>query len=144
MNRSQDVRKNDERVRTLASGVIRSIGSYAQKKKASKLEGLRNDSFVVFSVTNLKRVFTPRQPSGPRYPHMEEVREGKLAWVVGFLRQSGRGKQLCVDEDGHGYIVGEPDSNGSYREVEPLTITTLVEKNETLLEEIQSLVAQAR
>jgi len=145
MNATQNVKKDDRRVLSLAADIIRGIGAYAEKKGiAARTEILRKDSFAVFSVTNLKRVIKPRSNSGQPHPRMEDVREGKFAWILGALQRSTNGKQLCVDQEGHGYIVGQPDSSGLHREVEQITINTLSKMHEDQLEEIQAILAKAR
>jgi hypothetical protein len=139
MKRTQDVRKNDERVRTLAADIIKATGQYAAKKRAAGHEMLRNT--YVFSVTSLQRVIKPRRPSQQQpYPRMEEVREGKVAWIIGTLRHSGNAKQLCIDPEGHGYIV---DAATPRIDPEQLTVTMMMKMNESQLEEIYGMLVRA-
>jgi len=130
---------DSERVRTLAAKIAKEIASYAAKKKVSGQSALR--SVQMFSVTTVKRVINPRFPSEPPHPRMEEVREGKEAWIVGVLSRSGNAKQLCVDPDGRGYLYNPLIPR---QEPEQLTIGSLNHMNETQLEEIYELIAKAR
>jgi len=126
--------QNDSEVLSLASKIVVEIGKYAAKIRASGQASRR--SFVTLNVTNLQRVIQRR-----KFPRMEVVHEGKTAWVVGPLPQVGAAKQLCVDPDGHGYIV---NSSHTHDEPEPLTINTLVNRNPEQLKAIHELIVNAR
>ena len=137
MNSSKIVRKNESHARAtpaMTTEILERIVKFSAQKRVGGPKALQGS--VSFKFMDPPSVTLPRGLFRRRSPKSEEVREERVAWLVGSLLNQPAGS-LYIDRDGNGYVVTSFGVPRIPTDVTLLTQEELSNMNYSQLEEIR-------